>query len=118
MLESLRIEVIGMVACFSIAGPANSEEVAFLDGMEVTVEGTLSVRAQSLGPGVCGVEFTAHQQEGARGNWQVAETITVVAPPLDYSDWQELYSIMGSAFLKITATQTCDTGFVAQLSYE
>lgn len=92
-----------------------SDEIAFVDGMELNINDVIRVRAQSVGPGFCSIEFFVQVQENSPGNWRTVTSINLAAPPYQYSEWRELYSSLGGGYIKVTASQNCDTGYFAQL---
>lgn len=80
-----------------------------VDGQSITTSNSVAnveVRAQSLGPGACAVEFST-------GN----NSIGFLAVPFSYSPWTKLASHIGSATFKIGIDAKCDTGVLAQVRY-
>jgi hypothetical protein len=83
--------------------------VPFIDGMTITTSNSVAnveVRAQSVGPGACAVEFSAGDK-----------TVGLLAPPLTYTPWTVLASHIGSAKFTIGDNVKCDTDVLAQIRY-
>lgn len=96
-------------SCTSLSAEDKTVE-SLADGGRITTSnsvGTVEVRAKSLGPGTCGVNFTA---DG--GN-----SVGLTAPPLVFGNWAVLANHLNSTTYTINYTVTCDTGVVAEVRY-
>jgi hypothetical protein len=105
---------LATLAFFAIAPLQASADdktvVPFLNGMTIKTGNSVAnieVRAKSLGPGACGVTFSA--DNGASTQF--------LAPPLTYSPWTVLASHTGSASFTITHSVACSTGVIGEVRY-
>jgi len=81
----------------------------FIDGMTITtgdVVGNVEVRAMSMGPGACGVTFSAG-----------SDSTQFLAMPGVYSPWTVLTSNIGVVNFTLGENVVCDTGVVAEVRY-
>ena len=110
----LRLSLALATFCFTpgwgFAAPRPVQVVVpFSDGMVVNtadVVANLEVRAESLGPGGCGIQFS-----------KIGVTIGFVAPPLTYSPWTVLTGSVGKNRFELHDSVKCDTGILGQVRY-
>ena len=84
--------------------------VPLVDGMTITLGHTyqtIKVRAQSMGPGACGVKFYIDRR--VYGHF--------LAPPHVWSTWVAIGPAMYSTVIKLGFDAVCDTGAIAQVRY-
>lgn len=80
-----------------------------VNGMSITTSNSVAnveVRAQSQGPGFCGVSIN-----GGMGN------ATFLAPPFTWSPWTTLFSHIGSVSTTVNTSVECDTGALFEIRY-
>lgn len=106
-----RFSAFAAVLLTGLALAADSKvPTSLVSGMKITtanVVATVEVRAKSLGPGACGVNFSTDS-----GN-----STSILAPPFTWSGWQTLASHIGTVTYKVEYEITCDTGAVAEVRY-
>lgn len=71
------------------------------------VVATVEVRAKSMEPGVCGVEFSTNFND----------QIVFLAPPAIWSPWTFLASHTGTATYKVSADVQCDTDALMEVRF-
>lgn len=80
-----------------------------VNGMSITTSNSVAnveVRAQSQGPGFCGVSIN-----GGIG------TANFLAPPYTWSPWTTLFSHIGSVSTTVNTNVECDTGALFEIRY-
>jgi hypothetical protein len=111
-MEKLQLSIVVFMLSGSslLAADGGTQVVVpFVDGMTITTSNSVAnveIRAQSLGPGACAVEFSAGDK-----------TIGLLAPPLVYTGWSVLTSHIGSVTFTLSDDVKCDTGVLAQVRY-
>ncbi|HCH1046394.1 hypothetical protein R8N68_04995 [Vibrio sp. 1974] len=106
-----KLTIVSLIISFnSVADTNNTKSVIpFVDGMTITTSdnaGTVEVRAKSLGPGGCGVQFSSYDN-----------STQFLAPPLQWGAWVELAAHLGEVTYKIENEVLCDTGVLAEIRY-
>ena len=93
-----------------VSASANEQVVEILvDGHTITTSdsvATVEVRAQSFGPGFCGVTFST-----------LGGVASFLAPPLTWSEWTQLAAHIGKVSYIISVQPVCDTGVMAEIRY-
>jgi hypothetical protein len=87
----------------------NQVVAPIVDGMRITTSDSVAnveVRAKSIGPGFCAVEYSTF---GGKVGFD--------APPLTFSGWTVLVSHLGKADFTISERVICDTGVLGEVRY-
>lgn len=103
-----------VVICFP-ASVVKTEEVTLpvIDGMTLNLGNyvqTVRVRAASMGPGVCAVEFSV----GVAGSGKLG----FLARPGTWSPWTDIpHGFIGAMSTTLRFSALCDTGAIAQVKF-